>query len=958
MAEERIDVVVDDKVDGNVEKKIRGIAAASEKGYTSVQKLKSALADINVSSVTKLQQASANVTNALAREMNAQARLTAVRDRSTLADAKAATEKQRLATETAKTEAATMRAAAAAAQAEKAQLSLAAAQARTAASGGDLAARAERLKGALDPLYAAQARFNSELAEARTLLDAGAINMRTYVGAVEAATGRLNAAKTANGTFNQGLNATGAAAKGNGHHVANIAAQMNDLGVQFAMAANSSKPLQGIFMALIQQGSQLAYIASTMNNGWRGVIGTMAGMVAKFAPVIAVLGLAYMALSKFNTELTKDAGLKEYVNTLGLTAKEMKKLEDQQVTMTDTLKATWTELSNNLLASMGLTTEEISTFWEDLSGKIITFMKYAFIGIGALTVALIKTLAKVVANIGIMFYNAGIAAKNLFLMSIEFLVNKTIDGINKIGDGINNLSEAAGFGKVVGQMDKINLGVGNAKQGMIALFDVDPVGDFNKAAQNSANTLERIGKRAQDNARKRLKAQADALKEARGDGPKGRKGAVDKTAENRAHALDMTNKKLDDELSRMKMLKDERAIQQRFDQIEQELAQKKITLNDAEKASIMGKIKAIEEYKYVQSELDRIYEQVTAPLRTYNATLQATNELLAKNAITEAQANQERNKAAIALAKANDPLYDMKEALGQAEAASKLYGTALQQQNYYEGIRQQMLADGQILSATYVAGVNAEVDALMRRNAALQQQQQIQSTVAAIVDPMKQQQDMLANQALYYAEIDRLRQEDYLSEKQWQQAKYALDAKFSEMRLQSAQSFFGELAGLQSSSIKEVAAIGKAAAIAQATIDGYVAVQKALASAPPPWNYALAAAVAVKTGMQVASIASTNVGNFATGGQFMVDGRGGVDNNNINMNVSRGERVTIETPAQQRANDTAANTPQIAKPSVKIVNVIDPREAIAAMDSSEGESVIMNIIERKSAEIGRLVGAK
>lgn len=41
---------------------------------------------------------------------------------------------------------------------------------------------------------------------------------------------------------------------------------------------------------------------------------------------------------------------------------------------------------------------------------------------------------------------------------------------------------------------------------------------------------------------------------------------------------------------------------------------------------------------------------------------------------------------------------------------------------------------------------------------------------------------------------------------------------------------------------------------------------------------------------------------FAGGGSFAMDGRTGFDNNYVGMRVSRGERVTVETAAQQRAN--------------------------------------------------------
>jgi hypothetical protein len=291
-----------------------------------------------------------------------------------------------------------------------------------------------------------------------------------------------------------------------------------------------------------------------------------------------------------------------------------------------------------------------------------------------------------------------------------------------------------------------------------------------------------------------------------------------------------------------------------------------------------------------------------------------------------------------------------------AETASTKYGAALQEQNYYESVRQAMLAKGVPLSANYVAGVNAEVDALMRRNKALQSQQFVQSTLGAIVDPLLQDQMLLQNKAAMYSQLETLRQGDLANEKAYQQARYALDAMYAEKRLAGASQFFGTMSGLSRSGNKKLAAIGKAAAVAQATIDGYLAVQKTLATVPPPWNVPAAAAVAVMTGAQVAGIMSTNVGSFATGGQFTVDGKAGVDNNNVNMNVSRGERVTIETPAQQRAAEGKGNgTPNITVP-IKNYIIRDPREIHEVMRSPEGKREILNIIREHPQEVAAAIG--
>ena len=98
-------------------------------------------------------------------------------------------------------------------------------------------------------------------------------------------------------------------------------------------------------------------------------------------------------------------------------------------------------------------------------------------------------------------------------------------------------------------------------------------------------------------------------------------------------------------------------------------------------------------------------------------------------------------------------------------------------------------------------------------------------------------------------------------------------------------STFAAIATLSESSNKELAAIGKAAAITTATIDGYAAVQKALASAPPPFNFALAALVGVATAANVAKIAGVGL----KGGIDEVPGIGNQDN--FPAVLAPGERV-------------------------------------------------------------------
>lgn len=143
-----------------------------------------------------------------------------------------------------------------------------------------------------------------------------------------------------------------------------------------------------------------------------------------------------------------------------------------------------------------------------------------------------------------------------------------------------------------------------------------------------------------------------------------------------------------------------------------------------------------------------------------------------------------------------------------------------------------------------------------------------------------------------YAELERLRQEDLISEQEAALAKAQIDNDLLEKRLSGTRSVLGALESLQNSSNKKLAAMGKAAAIAQATIDGYLAIQKAWSSAPYPFNLPGVAATTIATAANVAAIAG-----MADGGP--VRGVGGPRQDNQLRWLSVGEYVVNAKAAKQ-----------------------------------------------------------
>lgn len=162
------------------------------------------------------------------------------------------------------------------------------------------------------------------------------------------------------------------------------------------------------------------------------------------------------------------------------------------------------------------------------------------------------------------------------------------------------------------------------------------------------------------------------------------------------------------------------------------------------------------------------------------------------------------------------------------------------------------------------------------------------------------------------------------------QMKFAADRqKFEEevnkKRAANFASTLNTISSLASANNSVLAGIGKAAAITQATIDGYAAVQKALASAPPPFNFALAAVVGAATAANVAKIAGVPLAS----GIDEVPGTGNQDN--FPAVLMPGERV-VPTETNQDLKAFLANQGNGNRPTIQVtvqmsgVITSEPRE--------------------------------
>ncbi|WP_047866763.1 phage tail length tape measure family protein [Sphingomonas paucimobilis] len=106
-----------------------------------------------------------------------------------------------------------------------------------------LAAAAERLRGSIDPAYAAQARFNKEIGDARKLISSGAIGLDEYAAKLRIEQALLDRATGAHDDLAQAQRLTA-------YETLNLTRNFADVGVTATMGMDP-------FMILVQQGPQI-----------------------------------------------------------------------------------------------------------------------------------------------------------------------------------------------------------------------------------------------------------------------------------------------------------------------------------------------------------------------------------------------------------------------------------------------------------------------------------------------------------------------------------------------------------------------------------------------------------------------------------------------------------------------------------------------------------------------------
>ena len=391
-------------------------------------------------------------------------------------------------------------------------------------------------------------------------------------------------------------------------------------------------------------------------------------------------------------------------------------------------------------------------------------------------------------------------------------------------------------------------------------------------------------------------------------------GSDGKAAEDRAKALAKVNGELDNQISRMNMLKPLRDDQAKFDSINLSLQQKKITLTTAESDSIKARITAIREGLVIQTQMDRIYNDSIMPLQNYNAALEAANRLRDMGAISQADYIRETTKSREAYLNLEDPMRQYNRDLQQQFDLLAMIPKAREVEQQIMQVTNEQLAKGNKLTTDETQALREKLTLLQQLNGASQQEASILAETVGkreqSLNQMKAIQNLQTNKdsgftkgdadtatskiigglgldtsnlqvqagaqvAVYqnmYQQIDELRKKNLISETDASQLSFQVWQKEQTDKLSAGKEFFTGLAALSSSKNKSLAAIGKAAAITNAIVNTYTSATGAYAamSSIPyvgPALGAAAAAAAIAAGMaNVAAIRSQNSTGYQTGG--------------------------------------------------------------------------------------------
>lgn len=786
-----------------------------------------------------------------------------------------------------------------------------------------------------------------------------------------------------------------------------------------------------------------------------------AALLVAFGPtLVAAISSAASAVWAFTAALAANpigllvVGITAAIAAITVFGDEIAVTADKSITLKDMFRTAFAYISD----AAGVAAEWIKSAWNSAINFInekTNGLGEHFRNVGAFILNTVYTLVNTKIGLFVAAYETIIIAwgnfpgvmqaifaqvVNLGISAVESLINVWQSGIRAIVNMAGGIAPELSA-KVNNALDAVKIKIpriemggaakdaaGQISKAISSAMGKDYVGAAGKAFNNRMREVAAERRAAGGGAGLRgAGAGVPTLGDAAGGG-RGRKGGGGGGGgESRADALAKVNRGLDKELGLMYLLKPEREIQQKFNQIEEQLLSKKIKLTSDEAAALKEKIKAIQSAKEVQQSYDRIYEEAVGPQRDYNANLTAAQKLLSQGVITQQQYNQQITKAGEAYKQATDPLYQYNKELEQQQTLLQMLPKQREVEQQIMQIGNDLLQKGVVLTQAETAALREKITVIQQLNAVSRQEAALMDASLtkrqAFIDQLTAIKNLRANQSsgftagdqanatnsmlqgmgvditnfqsnidaqlamyqTYNDQIKRMYDERLITEQEYASASMQIELQRQNVHLNAANSFFGNLAALQKSGNKKMAAVGKAAAIAQAMISTYqsaTSAYAAMASIPyvGPALGAAAAAAAIAAGLaNVQQIRSQNAG-FKEGGytgsigvnevagvvhgrEYVMDANATARIGVANLQALQAGAANVQRNGEQAGAASVGSAPAAAP--APIVNVpfnavvVQSKEAaLAGLKSAEGQAFIIETIEQNGSTVAKIVGVK
>lgn len=570
-------------------------------------------------------------------------------------------------------------------------------------------------------------------------------------------------------------------------------------------------------------------------------------------------------------------------------------------TLEDLAVATAQIIGESLAPAFDLATAALSTFvdfFEDNFGFIATFAKEVFADIEFSIVGLLKVTAETIdsyLNLWLAGFNGTLAIfKNLPAALGEIFVNAFNVVIKVVENAINN------------RLRRLNT------LSSLLGFEAIPEVDLGKLENNYSGAGERLGDALSAGITEGLQANIvsgalDTIVERANKISTQREAAKRKQARDEANALSKEGggttrvradiktilTRLKQETDLLSLSNKERAVQIELLKIEDELNRK---LTESESALIKT---ALVNLQALENQ-DSAYQSIKGSQEDYLNTLESANALLDQGRISLGEYNRLLSETQLA-----QDVTDIQDDISQPGE------DAIRQLEEELAARQVIIdqaIDARLLSET--EGAEALVE-LQRKTA-----QEIK-------------------------DIERARASEQFK---------AASGTFESLS-GIAKTFAGEQSGIY----KGLFAASKGFAIADSSVQIFNAIAKA-ANTPFPANLGAIATVAAQTANIVSSIQSIQMaGAFQNGGDFMVGGSGGTDSQTVSFQATPGEKVSVQTPQQQKTNESKSESGQAAEPNVSIINVLDPSLIENFFNTEEGDRILVNKIQSNAGSINTVL---